>query len=495
MARAASTWTTISSTGSPLAIDIDDSNNVWIGDADGGWDGVIVVPSATGTIFGQNVQQGVETPLFTLTGVQGILMDPAGRLFVATSAGELWVVTSSNSTVFGVQTTANVLTLIDGSGLFMGGLAMDSAGNLFGGRMWFDGVAVLPVGNGTLYGVTVSGNTPAVLSPVPPWTGDVAIDSNDNLIIGSWFGGSEGVFVLPKVSGTMYGQPVIQDTLHQLVSTNFVAGVDVDQDDNIYYAIWSQSQIYVLTGVNITLFGQAFAANTADVLSGVPAGNADQGLAVSANGSTLVSGGASTTQLAWTPDPSPSPPLTPTIIPVWRLTLDPNGGTCTDGTARTETWTTAFVGYRYLPGASDCTRPGHTFTGWANTTTPTIPLDLPLLDDPSDGTRRYFIASNTNLIAIWTKNPEPITNLTVFANFFCGPCTTIWLIHPTTPANTTVDITIDNKSATCTIKADAFGLAFCQITPLTLGNHTITLTPRNGTVTGPPTNTSITLRS
>jgi hypothetical protein len=154
-----------------------------------------------------------------------------------------------------------------------------------------------------------------------------------------------------------------------------------------------------------------------------------------------------------------------------------------------------FVGYRYLPNATDCTRPGYTFTGWANTTTPNTPTGLPLLTDPSDGTRRNFIAANADLIAIWTADPELITDLTVFANFLCGPCTTIWLIHPPAPVNTTIDITIDDTPASCSIKADAFGLTFCQITSLTPGTHTISLTPRNGTITGPPTNTTITLNT
>jgi hypothetical protein len=56
-------------------------------------------------------------------------------------------------------------------------------------------------------------------------------------------------------------------------------------------------------------------------------------------------------------------------------------------------------------------------------------------------------------------------------------------------------MTIDDAPASCSNKADAFGLTFCQITPLTTGDHTITLTPRNGTITGTPTNTTITLNA
>jgi hypothetical protein len=184
---------------------------------------------------------------------------------------------------------------------------------------------------------------------------------------------------------------------------------------------------------------------------------------------------------------------TSTVTPIWRVTLDPNGGACVDSTARTESWTSVFVGYRYLPSATDCTRPGYSFAGWANTTAPNTPASLPSLVDPSDNQRRAFLAANADLVAIWT--PNPITDVTVFANFLCGPCTTVWLIHPPVEPDVVIDITIDDTPASCSIKADALGLTFCQITSLTPGNHAITLTPRNGTVTGPPTRLPITLRT
>jgi hypothetical protein len=180
---------------------------------------------------------------------------------------------------------------------------------------------------------------------------------------------------------------------------------------------------------------------------------------------------------------------TPSGTPILAVNIDVGGGSCGSSSSL------RFVGAGYLPGASECTKPGYTFTGWARTTAPTVAVDLPLLVDPSDGVRRYFVASNVDLVAIWTKNPAPITDVTVFANFLCGPCTTIWLIHPPVEPDVAVDITIDDTPASCSIKADAFGLTFCQITPLTPGNHTIALTPRNGSATGPPTRISVILNT
>ena len=181
-----------------------------------------------------------------------------------------------------------------------------------------------------------------------------------------------------------------------------------------------------------------------------------------------------------------------TIVPIWRASLDPNGGTCVDGATRSEPWNSVFVGYRYLPGPSDCTRAGYTFDGWADQTTPSTIKGLPLLVDPSSNTRRYFVADNLDLVAVWIPVPAPkaITDLVVFANFLCGPCTTAWLIYTSPPLVTNVSMTIDDTPATCARSGIVFGLSVCELTNLAPGIHTVTLAPTGGT----PTSTTITLR-
>jgi len=302
-AAAAISSTTISTATNPLAVDIDSAGNTWIGYAEGpGPKGVTVVPAATGSFFGVSATAGVETLIFALDSVQGILRtSPSGHLFVSTGSGALYVATAVDDTVFGVFVPANTLTQLSGSapapiraGHFDGGLAMDSAGNLFGGRKAAGGVAVLPVASGMLFGVNVVANTSTVLVPTLEWTGDVAVDSSDNLYSGSWFGGSQGVHVLPKANGTLYGVPVTQDTLTRLAAVSFVSGIDIDGQDNIYFAQWAIGQINVLSPVTRTLFGQEFTANVSAVLVG-SSGRADQGLAVNSAGTILVSGARSST--------------------------------------------------------------------------------------------------------------------------------------------------------------------------------------------------------
>lgn len=100
---------------------------------------------------------------------------------------------------------------------------------------------------------------------------------------------------------------------------------------------------------------------------------------------------------------TPSIPMTP----IWRATLDPNGGVCREGaTARNDKWQSVFVGYRYLPGKDDCERDGFTFEGWADTDQPDELLKLPVLVDPKDGMKRAFLTSDADVVAIWKRVDE-----------------------------------------------------------------------------------------
>lgn len=183
-------------------------------------------------------------------------------------------------------------------------------------------------------------------------------------------------------------------------------------------------------------------------------------------------------------------------LPVWRAALDPNGGSCLDVSAAQDSpWVSAFVGYRYLPGPSDCTRDGYTFGGWANTTSPRTARNFPMLVDPTDGQRRSFVAENVDLIAIWTKLPEAISDLTVFANFLCGPCTNAWLLFTTPSDATDFAVAVDGAVSSCAQKGTFFGLSLCEITRLAPGPVTFDVTPLRGSERGPTATTVVTLRS
>ncbi|MEN9804552.1 MAG: hypothetical protein RIS41_1399 [Actinomycetota bacterium] len=183
----------------------------------------------------------------------------------------------------------------------------------------------------------------------------------------------------------------------------------------------------------------------------------------------------------------------PTVVPVYRATLDPAGGTCIDESSRSTPWTSVFVGYRYLPNDTDCTRPGHVFTGWSDTATGE-PAELPLLTDPSDGQKRSFVASNLDLTATWQPLPGAIPEFVVFANFLCRTCTTAWLIHRPAEHATAYEYALNAATTTCNQSGEVFGLRVCELISLPTSTPlTVTATPRNEHGTGPTSTRSLTL--
>lgn len=97
---------------------------------------------------------------------------------------------------------------------------------------------------------------------------------------------------------------------------------------------------------------------------------------------------------------------------MWKVSMDPADGECVDGTTSHSTeWTSVFVGYRYLPGEDDCDRDGFDFNGWADVASPGVALRLPLLIDPTDGKKRWFVAANHSLIAVWTPQEDELDDL------------------------------------------------------------------------------------
>ena len=218
--------------------------------------------------------------------------------------------------------------------------------------------------------------------------------------------------------------------------------------------------------------------------SGGPVDPDDPSIDVATRGSSDVLVVRLTPDGALAPHPRvPTPAVASPTTPVWRASLDPNGGTCRDGgSMRKEPWTSVFVGHRYLPDSADCSRDGYAFTGWAAADDPTTAVDLPRLVDPSDGQRRLFLATNADLVAIWTPratSPGPITDLTVFANFLCGPCTNAWLLFTLPTDATGYTVSVNDSSTVCAQSGTFFDLSLCEITGLTPGSVNFSVTPRN----------------
>ena len=91
--------------------------------------------------------------------------------------------------------------------------------------------------------------------------------------------------------------------------------------------------------------------------------------------------------------------------------------------------------------------------------------------------------------------PGLVKNLSTFANFFCGPCTTAWVLF-IKPANST-DFTVysNGQPTTCAQKGYFFTLALCQLTGLTPGvPMRLSVVPSNGSTFGATASTLLTLR-
>ena len=91
--------------------------------------------------------------------------------------------------------------------------------------------------------------------------------------------------------------------------------------------------------------------------------------------------------------------------------------------------------------------------------------------------------------------PKDVKDLFIFANFFCGPCTTAWILF-TRPADTTdFSVFVDGRRVTCTQKGYFFDLALCELTGLVPGSATtFSVIPTNGSVSGRTAATTMTLR-
>lgn len=90
--------------------------------------------------------------------------------------------------------------------------------------------------------------------------------------------------------------------------------------------------------------------------------------------------------------------------------------------------------------------------------------------------------------------PAPVSDLSLFANFFCGPCTSAWILFTRPAGATDFDVVVDGRRVTCTQKGYFFDLALCQLTALTSGRAlTLSVVPLNGAIRGRTASTSLTL--
>jgi Listeria-Bacteroides repeat domain (List_Bact_rpt) len=370
----------------PVGIAQDAAGNTFIAKGNGDNQGLVVVPAADGTLFGQSVVQGREQLVAPLSAATGVAVNAAGDVFVCTSGGVLYVITRTTKDVFGVSNVpANTLTQV-ATGAMAGGMEFDAAGNLFGGRSGNGGVVVLPASNSTIFGQLMTANVVGQLNASNlDWTADVAFDTSGNLYITQMFDSAvqAGVYVVPVASGTLYGVSVTVNVVAALATypsfgTRHPCGIDIDSSGTIFYVSWIRNSVYAMPTSSATVFGQNLSGNAFAELTET-SGYANQGVLVE-SADSLVTGG-----------PSKTYRLTPVVT--FTVVFDANAvdatGAMSDQVASVPTALTANVFERV----------GYSFAGWSTSPTGAIMY-------PNQAT--YPFTSSTTLYARWAAPGEDI---------------------------------------------------------------------------------------
>jgi hypothetical protein len=362
------TATTIYNLGYPVGLAEDSSGNIYIADdhnSDASKKGIVVVPATTGTLFGQAVTAGTPKTIVAVSNPAGIAISSGGVLVWSLANGDIYGLTSTNQTLFGVSLTANTVTQIaSGTGL-RGGLDFDSAGNLFGVYIATGTFSVLPSASGTLFGQSVTANTSKTLYSGSNWFWDLAVDSSGNIFLADGWG-LQGVFVMPVSTGTLLGQSVTANTVERLTAfgTARYAGIDTDASDAIYANEYG-GITKVISPTSRTIFQTLVSANTLTNLSST-SGYILQGLLIASNGD-IISGGNSTYRLVATPDVTvPGAPtigsvtaLSPTSASVAFTSPTSNGGATIQSYTATST-PGSITGQVFQPGSGSITVTGLT---------------------------------------------------------------------------------------------------------------------------------------
>lgn len=314
MAQATVTATKIAEADYSVGFAEDLSGNIYVADENLG---LVVVPAASGTLFGQSVTSGLEHTLASASGIRGIAVNATGTVVYCLSNGDVYALSSTNSTLFGESLLANTPKKIMSSTGLRGGMDFDSDGNLYGVNLSSGQFSVLPVSSGSLFGVTVVANTSAVLySGGSSWFWDLAVDGSGNIFISDGFG-LRGVYVLPKTTGALYGQAVTSEVFTRLsaFATNIYSGIDVDNNDVLYVNIYGDRTMAV-SPASGKVFETDLTANTVAPLAGTN-GQVLQGILALRNGNLI--SGAYTGAFRLVATPTVTIPDRPTIGSVSAL--------------------------------------------------------------------------------------------------------------------------------------------------------------------------------
>ena len=296
------TLTTLASGSSnPASLALDPQGNLWWPNAGGST--LQALPQSSGTLFGAAVTAGVVKTYTAAAYVAQMTFDADGNLFVGDqlSPGNVYALPARSGTLFGVSVTANTFVKIVGSASLVmngsSGIVFDLSGNL-----WIfnqNGVWVLPKTTGTFFGQSFTANTLAKYTAVSGYTypQGAARDVAGNIY---WTNPNNTEFVatqvdlkiIPAVTGTVFGVSVTANTPATLVGgiLGNVECLAFDAAGNLWLTNLPKNTIQVLPATNSTFFGVSCPANTITTVYSTGYPRTD-GIAVNASGDVFVTQG------------------------------------------------------------------------------------------------------------------------------------------------------------------------------------------------------------
>ncbi len=266
----ANTLTTIvSGLSAPSGLVFDSAGDLFISNVGG--NSVSVMPIASGTIFGVSVTANTLASVVSsgLSGPEGLAFNISGDLFIANnSTNKVSAIAPSGGSIFGVAVAANTLASIVTTGLSAPeGLAFDAGGDLFISNSTANNISAMPAASGTIFGVSVTANSPATIASGLNGPGALAIDSAGNLYVTNETGNS--VDVMPVTSGTIFGVPVTAGILATIVSSGLGQpdGLAFDSAGDLFIANFTANTVSVVPAASGTIFGVSVTANVLSVIA------------------------------------------------------------------------------------------------------------------------------------------------------------------------------------------------------------------------------------
>jgi len=301
----------------PEQLAVDAQGDLFVANYDS--DTVTVLPAVSGMLFGQSVSAGVAVTLdptggpLTLNDPWGLAVDSAGDLFIGNWGSGITVVPAASGTIFGQSVTADTpVHLSAGDSIHQTWLAFDSAGDLFVANLATNLVEVLPASTGTIFGQSVTANTEVVLAAADTVRPEaLAVDPEGNLYISDVT--SHNILVLPAVTGTIFGQSVTANTEVALTNADDDQpwGLTFDSYGDLYAADLNGG-VAVLPGYVGTLYGQSVTPNTSVDLDATSNFTDAQGIVMDSQGNLYVANADSVIEVSLPGSPpAPTPPSPP----------------------------------------------------------------------------------------------------------------------------------------------------------------------------------------